>query len=88
MGYAVHNMPQIGQFAPGQWVCTAFGGHGLNTTAMGGLLIARAIAEGDDSYRRFAPFGLRWAGGPLGRAATQCVYWGMKARDAWKEARQ
>ena len=63
----------------GLWHCTAFGGHGLNTTAVGGRLIAAAIAEGDDRYRLFAPFGLAWNGGPFGPVAAQLTYWKMQA---------
>ncbi|MCZ6862909.1 MAG: FAD-binding oxidoreductase [Alphaproteobacteria bacterium] len=85
MGYAVHKMPIVGEIAPGLWSCTAFGGHGINTTASGGLLIAGAIAEGDERWRLFAPFGARWAGGPLGRLATQLEYWRMQALDRWQE---
>src|SRR5262249_55069376 len=58
MGYAVHWMPQIGMAQPGVWVASAFGGQGLNTTAMAGELIASAIAEHDDRWRLFVPFGL------------------------------
>ena len=39
MAYAVHKMPQIGELAPGYWLAGAFGGHGLNTTAMAGEMI-------------------------------------------------
>ena len=85
MGYAVHKMPIVGEIAPGLWSCTAFGGHGINTSASGGLLIAGAIAEGDERWRLFAPFGARWAGGPLGRLATQLEYWRMQALDRWQE---
>jgi gamma-glutamylputrescine oxidase len=87
MGYALHKMPLIGRSADGQWYATAFGGHGLNTTAMGGLVIARAIAGIDDSYRRFEPFAPRYAFGPLGRVGVQASYWWMQARDRWDEAR-
>lgn len=87
MGYAIHKMPLIGELEEGLWACTAFGGHGLNTTATGGLLVARAIAEGDDSWRRFAPFAVRWGGGPFGRAATQIAYWAMRAGD-WLDERR
>ena len=45
MAYAVHKMPQIGELAPGYWLAGAFGGHGLNTTAMAGEMIARAITR-------------------------------------------
>ena len=86
MGYALHKMPLIGRDEEGQWFATAFGGHGLNTTAMGGLLIARAIANGDDDYRRFTPFAPRWAFGQLGRLGVQGSYWWMQARDRFDEA--
>jgi gamma-glutamylputrescine oxidase len=81
MGYALHKMPLIGRDGEGQWYATAFGGHGLNTTAMAGLLMARAIAEGDDEYRRFESFGPSWAGGPFGRIGVQGSYWWMQLRD-------
>ncbi len=88
MGYAPHKMPIIGELEPGLWSATAFGGHGLNTSAMGGLLIAGAIAHGDDQWRQFAPFGARWAGGWLGRMATQGTYWLMQARDRLDELKR
>lgn len=87
MGYARHMMPLIGGDGAGQWWATAFGGHGMNTTAMGGILIARAIAAGDDEYRRFAPFAPVWAGGPFGRAGVQAAYWFMQWKDARDERR-
>jgi gamma-glutamylputrescine oxidase len=87
MGYALHKMPLIGRDQEGQWFATAFGGHGLNTTAMGGLLIARAIALKDDEYRRFTPFAPRWAFGQLGRAGVQSSYWWMQLRDRLDEKR-
>ncbi len=88
MGYALHKMPLIGRDAEGQWFATAFGGHGLNTTAMAGLLMARAIAGKDDAWRRFAAFAPRWAFGPLGRLGVQGSYWWMQARDRIDESRQ
>ncbi|MEK8033083.1 FAD-binding oxidoreductase [Ideonella sp. DXS29W] len=87
MGYAVHKMPFIGQLEPGLWMSSAYGGHGVGQTAGGALLLARAITEGDDEWRRYQAFPLRWAGGPLGRLATQATYWWMQARDRWDEAR-
>jgi gamma-glutamylputrescine oxidase len=87
MGYALHKMPLIGRSADGQFYASAFGGHGLNTTTMAGLLIAGAIADGDDEYRRFAAFAPRWAGGPFGRAGVQGSYWWMQLRDIVDEAR-
>ena len=75
-GFAVHRMPQIGQVQPGVWVTSAFGGHGLNTSAMAGHLLARAIVEGDDTWRRFLPFELVWAGGRAGRTvACATAFW-------------
>jgi len=85
MGYAVHKMPQIGEVAPGLWVTSAFGGHGLNATAMGADLIARAIVEGDDRWRLFSSYELVWTGGTAGRAAVQTIYWAMQAGDALEE---
>ncbi len=87
MGYALHKMPLIGKDKHGQWFATAFGGHGMNTTAMAGQLLARAIADRDDEYRRFAPFAPLWAGGQLGRAGVQASYWWMQLRDRIDEVR-
>ena len=87
MGYALHKMPLIGKDSEGQWFATAFGGHGMNTTAMAGQLLARAIEDGDDEYRRFAPFAPLWAGGQLGRIGVQASYWWMQLRDRIDEAR-
>ncbi|MGE0007900.1 MAG: NAD(P)/FAD-dependent oxidoreductase [Parvibaculaceae bacterium] len=81
MAYALHKMPLIGRAPDGQWFATGFGGHGINTTAMAGVLLARAIADGDDEYRRFAAFAPKWAGGPFGRIGVQATYWWMQARD-------
>jgi len=85
MAYAVHKMPQIGELAQGYWLASAFGGHGLNTTAMAGEMIARAILEGDDRWRLFSPYELVWAGGRWGRAAAQTLLWSMQMRDSLKE---
>jgi gamma-glutamylputrescine oxidase len=87
MGYALHKMPLIGRSADGQFYASAFGGHGLNTTAMAGLLIAHAIADNDDEYRRFTIFRPRWAGGPFGRIGVQGSYWLMQLRDLIDETR-
>lgn len=85
MSYARHMMPQIGQLRPDVWYCTAFGGHGLNTTAIGGKLVAEAILGQSDRYRLFAPFGLVWAGGMAGLAVAQLTYWKLQAQDWWRE---
>jgi glycine/D-amino acid oxidase-like deaminating enzyme len=73
VGMTVHGMPQIGQLQPGVWVLGGFGGQGLNTTAIGGELVARGIATGDERWRLFTPFELVWAGGSAGRIAGQAV---------------
>src|SRR5204862_6253307 len=82
MAYAVHKMPQIGELAPGYWLAGAFGGHGLNTTAMAGEMIARAILDGDDSWRLFSSYELVWAGGRAGRAGAPAAYWSVQACDS------
>jgi glycine/D-amino acid oxidase-like deaminating enzyme len=85
MSYARHLMPQIGEMQPGVWHCTAFGGHGLNTTAIGGKLIAEALLGQSDRYKLFKPFGLVWAGGFAGLATAQLTYWKLQAQDWWRE---
>ena len=78
LGRAIHRMPQIGEIERGVWVASGFGGHGLNTTAMGGELVARGIVEADQTWRLFAPYELVWAGGVLGRVLAQGIYWGTR----------
>jgi glycine/D-amino acid oxidase-like deaminating enzyme len=85
MSYARHLMPQIGEMQPGVWHCTAFGGHGLNTTAIGGKLVAEALLGQSDRYKVFEPFGLVWAGGFAGLATAQLTYWKLQAQDWWRE---
>lgn len=85
MSYATHFMPQVGQVRPGLWHATAFGGHGLNTTAIAARVLAEAMVGETDRIRSFAPFGLDWAGGPFGPLAVQTVYWTYQALDAWRE---
>ena len=82
LGRTIHGMPQIGELVPGIWLASGFGGHGCNTTAMAGNLIARAVVDGDDRWRLFLPFELIWAGGMMGRAAAQISYWWTRRRDA------
>jgi len=85
MGYALHSMPLIGQVEDGLWMATAFGGHGLNTTAMAGGLIASGITQGDDRYKLFASYKRDWTGGLIGRAGVQAKYWSMQLRDRFDE---
>lgn len=85
MSYARHLMPQIGRMSPGVWYCTAFGGHGLNTTAIGGKVIAEGILGESERYKLYEPFGLVWAGGLAGLAVAQLTYWKLQAQDWWRE---
>jgi glycine/D-amino acid oxidase-like deaminating enzyme len=87
LGNSLHRMPQLGEFGPGVWLASGFGGHGLNTTAMAGNLIARAIVDGDQTWRQFTPFELVWAGGLFGRAVAQTSYWIRRLRAAAAERR-
>jgi glycine/D-amino acid oxidase-like deaminating enzyme len=87
LGNSIHRMPQLGELDHGVWLASGFGGHGLNTTAMAGNLIARAIVEGDHTWRLFTPFELVWAGGAVGRAVAQMYYWTRRLRDAAAEWR-
>jgi gamma-glutamylputrescine oxidase len=87
LGITMHRMPQIGELGPGVWLASGFGGHGLNTTAMGGNLIARAIMDGDQTWRQFTPFELVWAGGVFGRAAAQIRFWVKRLQAAVEERR-
>jgi glycine/D-amino acid oxidase-like deaminating enzyme len=81
LGNTLHRMPQIGELSPGLWLASGFGGHGLNTTALAGNIIARAIDEGDDTWKLFLPFELVWAGGAVGRLAGQAYYSWVHARE-------
>lgn len=85
MGYTVHKMPHIGRLRPGIWACTNFGGSGLGPTTAGGEIIAAAIAEGDDAWKLFAPFGYNYTGGILGPFVAQAVYHSWGIGDAIRE---
>jgi glycine/D-amino acid oxidase-like deaminating enzyme len=87
MAYARHLMPLIGQLQPGVWYAFGFGGRGLNTTAIGGRVIAEGILGASDRYRLFEPFGLAWNGSSFGVAAAQLTYWTYQALDRVKERR-
>jgi len=84
-GRTVHRMPQIGEIERGVWLASGFGGHGLNTSAMAGELVARGIVDGDQTWRLFAPYELVWAGGLLGRIVAQGIYWGTRPVDRFEE---
>lgn len=85
MAYARHLMPQIGRLADGTWYCTSFGGHGMNTTAIGGTVIAEAILGASDRFELFRPFRLEWNGGVLGTVAVQLMYWYYQLNDFIQE---
>lgn len=87
MSYARHEMPQIGQLEPGLWYAQAFGGHGVATTTAAGELLARAIAEDNRDWQRFAPFGLTRTWRPFGFLGAQATYSWLQWRDQWKERR-
>jgi gamma-glutamylputrescine oxidase len=86
LGRTIHRMPQIGEISEGVWLASGFGGHGLNTTAMAGELVARGIVDGDQTWRLFAPYELVWAGGRLGSAIAQGLYWGRSSMDGVRAA--
>ena len=78
LGRTIHRMPQIGEIERGVWLASGFGGHGLNTSAMGGELVARGLVDNDQTWRMFAPYELVWAGGWLGGVLAQGIYWGTR----------
>ncbi|TCT10491.1 gamma-glutamylputrescine oxidase [Paralcaligenes ureilyticus] len=85
MAYAKHLMPQIGKLDDGLWYCMSFGGHGMNTTAIGGTVIAEAILGQSNRYTLFSPFGLEWNGSVAGTAAVQLTYWYYQLCDFLQE---
>ncbi len=87
MAYARHLMPQIGALQPDVWHITAFGGHGLNTTAIAGKVLAEAILHQSNRIDLFKPWGLDYAGGAIGLGVAQLTYWYLQAQDHWRERR-
>ena len=83
MGFPVHRMPQIGELQPGVWLTTGFGGQGINTSAIAGEFIARAIIESDGTWQTFLPYELVWAGGTAGRVVTQAMLSWWHASEAF-----
>jgi len=51
-------------------------------------VVASAIADGDDRFRLFQPFGLDFTGGPFARPVAQTIYWSHKLRDGWRARRR
>jgi gamma-glutamylputrescine oxidase len=87
LGLTLHRMPQLGELGPGVWLASGFGGHGLNTTAMAGNIIARAIVDGDETWRQFSSFELVWAGGIFGRVGSQLRVFFKRALDGINQRR-
>lgn len=85
MAYARHRMPQIGKLGPKVWYVTGFGGHGLNTTAIGGTVLGEKLLGESDRIALFGEYGLDWAGGPAGLIAAQGTYWALQVQDWWRE---
>ena len=81
LGRTVHRMPQIGEIERGVWLASGFGGHGLNTSALGGELVARGMIDNDQTWRMFAPYELVWSGGLIAKALAQGIYWGTRPVD-------
>lgn len=81
MSYARHQMPVLAEPEPGLWTALAFGGHGMAITALAGEVVAEAITGDRGRLAEFARWGPVWAGGRLGRAAVQGVYWYKQLRD-------
>ncbi|MBT5187609.1 MAG: FAD-binding oxidoreductase [Kordiimonadaceae bacterium] len=87
MGYPVHKMPQIGELEPGFWYAQGFGGSGMTATVAGGEVVSDAIANGDERYKLFEPYGLQYAAKPFGPIVAQTAYWMFQAQDAFKSWR-
>jgi hypothetical protein len=77
LGRTVHRMPQIGEIERGVWLASGFGGHGLNNTAVAGEP-SRAALSTVIKHGACSPHELVWAGGVLGRALAQGIYWGTR----------
>ena len=84
MSYARHQMPQIGQLAPGLWFAQAFGGHGVAPTTVAGELLADAISGRQALPQVLQRYGLSSVFGRLGLLAAQANYSWAELRDALK----
>ena len=84
MSYATHKMPIIQNPKQDLWYASCFGGHGLNTTALAGQLVASAIANNDESWKCLSDMGYGFRLGGLSRLAVQTSYWGMQGIDMYR----
>jgi len=87
MSYARHEMPLLGRARDGLWYALAFGGHGMATTTLAGEVVADALCGDGDRLAEFDRWGPVWAGGWLGRAVGQGIYWRAQLQDRWRERR-
>ncbi|KNC79714.1 hypothetical protein, variant, partial [Sphaeroforma arctica JP610] len=90
MAWARHEMPLYGKLDDGVYYVNGLGGDGLNGSAVGGDIIATAIANGDD--QRIALFQdnypVEYAYWPFGGIGTELVfryYRVMDALTAWRD---
>ncbi len=85
MSYARHQMPQVGQLAPGLWYAQAFGGHGVAPTTLAGDWLAAALC-GEPLPAALRRYGLSPVFGVAGLLAAQATYSWAELRDALHEA--
>ena len=85
MAYARHQMPQLGQLAPGLWFAQSFGGHGVAPANLAGEWIAQAMLGQQDLHQALARYGLGSVFGKAGLLAAQAQYSWAELRDAVNE---
>ncbi|MEJ6002206.1 NAD(P)/FAD-dependent oxidoreductase [Paucibacter soli] len=85
MSYARHQMPQLGQLAPGLWFAQSFGGHGVAPTTVAGELLADAISGRAALPQALARYGLTPVFGRLGLLAAQARYSWAELRDMLRD---
>lgn len=85
MSYARHQMPLLGRSREGIWYALAFGGHGMATTTLAGEVMAEALSGDGRRLAEFEPWQPVWAGGLLGRAVGQGIYWKAQLIDRWRD---
>lgn len=81
MSYARHQMPQLGELAPGLWFAQSFGGHGVAPTTVAGELLAEALAGERPLDKVWTHYGLPPVYGPAGLLAAQTQYSWAEFRD-------
>lgn len=86
MAYSGHKMPIVKEQQKGIWICSSFGGHGLNTGTICGTVVAQGICGGNQDYQLFQPFGCDWNGGVLGPIVANAQYRYLRVRDKIQES--